>query len=610
MDSTTQCKTTLPVTLKVKQAPELKLQNQQICAGDNPFNLNNIISLPFRYSTANIDWEMLTMIGAYYHDGITPKIDIPSHGPGIYRIAAKNTLANGCVEADTANILVDLEIQLSYNGIFQGCQTNQTVLLQDLFEINVEGGNWSCDQPDMVYYDSLKTEKHCGNILLKYVYDQYGCYDEMTLPFNIVCRPSFDIVLADSICIDAEPISLPLLYQWQGDATFSDILYPSLLKEGLNIVNASTEIQLCKYDTTLSITALASLDFSLIDLEKKLCDGELLQLEIDAPNHAKLSLENCEQISLIIGDSYIYIPTACDLTNHEIALTLSSASHLNCPSHTKHITVPYFDNPKVSFTFIDEQCEPYDLDLSLEDNQLRKIDYTLSNDTEEWSGQGTQIQALELLAGNYKLDLTLEHTNGYSTTQKIRNFLSINPTPIASLALLGENRVTLSKRNLILSSYSTISSGQLTNNWYYTKQGVSTHFSTQDNPILELPLDTGVFTLSVVAESDNYCRDTANTTVSVVPDIIAFIPNAFTPDNKGPESNSVFRVTSEHASKFHIEIFNKWGQQVFMSDNIDQAWNGTYLGQHCQDGVYVYAIELVNHAGSLYKYQGTVNLLR
>ncbi|MFT6111857.1 MAG: gliding motility-associated-like protein [Bacteroidia bacterium] len=610
MDSTTQCKTRLPVTLKVKQAPELQLQNQQICAGDNPFNLNNIISLPFRYSTANIDWEMLTMIGAYYHDGITPKIDIPTHGTGVYRIAGKNTFANGCVAADTANILVDLEIQLSSNGIFQGCQTNQTVLLQDLFDINVEGGNWSCDQPDMVYYDSLKTENDCGDILLRYVYDQYGCYDEMTLPFNIVCRPSFNIVLEDSLCTDADPIRLPLVHQWQGNGISSDTLYPSLLKEGLNIVNASNEIEICTYDTSLAITALAPLDFKLNDIAKKLCEGELLTLDIDAPDYAQLFLKNCEQISLIIGESYIYTPTACDLATQEIALTLSSASHLNCPSHTKHITVPYFDKPKVSFTSIYEQCEPYDLYLSLEDNQLHKIDYTLSNDTEEWSGQGIQIHATKLLAGDYTLDLSLEHTNGCTAEQTAINFLSINPKPIASLSLLGEDRVPISKRQLILSSYSTIASGQLTNNWYYTKQGVSTHFSTQDNPILELPLDTGVFTLSVVAESDNYCRDTANTTVSVVPDIIAFIPNAFTPDNKGPESNSVFRVTSEHASKFHIEIFNKWGQKVFATDNIDEAWNGTYLGQHCQDGVYIYAIELVNHAGSLYKYQGTVNLLR
>lgn len=610
LDSTTLCKSILPVILKVKQAPELLLQNQQICAGDNPFNLNNIISLPYRYSTTNINWEMLTMIGAYYHDGITPKLDVPSHGPGVYRLAAKNTLANGCIAADTADILVDIEIRLASNGISQGCQTNQAVLLQDLFEINVEGGNWSCDQPDMIYYDSLKTEENCGDVLLKYVYDQYGCYDELTLPFNIVCRPSFNIVLADSICIDADPISLPLVYQWEGSGISSNTLYPSLLKEGVNIVNASNEIEICTYDTSLSITALAPLNFTLNDIEKKLCDGELLTLDIDPPDYAQLSLENCEQISLVIGDSYIYTPTACDLAAQEIALTLSSTSHLTCPGHVKYITVPYLDKPNVSFASLDGQCEPYNLDLRLEGNQLSSIEYRLSTIAEEWSGQGTRIYATKLLAGDYKLELSLEHTNGCTAEQTTINFLSINPKPIASLSLLGEDRVTLSKRQLILSSYSTITSGQLTNNWYYTKQEVSTHFSTQDNPILELPLDTGVFTLSVVAESDNYCRDTASTTVSVVPDIIAFIPNAFTPDNKGPESNSVFRVTSDHASKFHIEIFNKWGQKVFATDNIEEAWNGTYLGQHCQDGVYVYAIELVNHAGSLYKYQGTVNLLR
>jgi gliding motility-associated-like protein len=610
LDSTTLCKSILPVILKVKQAPELLLQNQQICAGENPFNLNNIVSRPFRYSTANIDWEMLTMIGSYYHDGITPKIDIPSYGNGIYRLAAKNTLANGCVALDTASILVDVEIQLAFNGISQGCQMIQAVLLQDLFEINVEGGNWSCDKPDMLYYDSLKTENNCGDILLEYVYDRYGCYDEIAIPFNIVCRPSFGIGLADSICRDASPISLPQVYQWQGSGISSNILYPSLLKEGLNIVNASNEIEICKFDTSIFIAALAPLNFRLNHPEKKLCDGELLTLEIDVPDYAQISLENCEQISLVIGESYIYTPSACDLAAHEIVLTLSSTSHLTCPSHIKYINIPYLDKPNVSFTPLDAQCEPYNLDFHMEANQLLSIDYRLSNAAEEWIGKGSRIQATNLHTGDYKLDLSLEHTNGCTTEQTRIDFLTINPKPIASLALLGEDRVTLSKRQLILSSYSTITSGQLTNNWYYTKQGVSTHFSTQDNPIFELPLDTGVFTLSVVAESDSYCRDTANITVSVVPDIIAFIPNAFTPNNKGPESNSVFRVTSDYASKFHIEIFNKWGQKVFSSDNIDEAWNGTYLGKYCQDGVYVYAIELVNHAGSLYKYQGTVNLLR
>ena len=609
-DSQTQCKTTIPVTLHVKQAPDLQLKNQQICASENPFNLNNIISRPFNYSTANIDWEMLTMIGAYYHDGITPKIDVPSYGSGMYELAAKNSLPNGCIARDTVHILVDEEIQLASNGQTKGCQTNDAVLLQELFNMNIEGGNWSSDIPDVLYYDSLRTQNYCGDIMLKYVYDMYGCYDELDIPFTIVCRPTFNIALPDSICTDANSINLPSLYQWQGTGVTDNLLDPSLLNEGITNLSAGTTVQQCQYDTSVSITALAPLNFTLNTNATTLCEGEVLRLELDAPTYAKLQLENCGNLSTFITDSYTYTPTSCDLANQKINLNVSSFSHLLCPSHTKSLSVPYLEKPQVSLSSLGLKCEPYNLDVTAIGDNLKHVDYKISTTDNEWLGTGLRLLANKLPAGNYQLDINLEHTNGCTATQTVVDYLSIHPTPIASIALLGQDRVTLSKRQLMLSSYSTISSGQLTNKWYYTKQGVSTLFSQQDNPILELPLDTGVFTLTLVAESNKFCTDTARTTVTVVPDIIAFIPNAFTPDNKGPESNSVFRVTSDHASKFHIEIFNKWGQKVFSSDNIEEGWNGTYLGQYCQDGVYVYAIELVNHAGSLYKYQGTVNLLR
>ncbi|MEN8697438.1 MAG: gliding motility-associated C-terminal domain-containing protein, partial [Bacteroidia bacterium] len=111
-------------------------------------------------------------------------------------------------------------------------------------------------------------------------------------------------------------------------------------------------------------------------------------------------------------------------------------------------------------------------------------------------------------------------------------------------------------------------------------------------------------------QSDANCRDTVSHNVLVVPDIIAFIPSAFTPDNKGPKENSVFRVTSDHAQEYAIDIFNRWGQKVYSSENIAEVWDGTFNGQFCQNGVYVYAIKLINKAGKEYTYQGTVHLIR
>lgn len=125
-----------------------------------------------------------------------------------------------------------------------------------------------------------------------------------------------------------------------------------------------------------------------------------------------------------------------------------------------------------------------------------------------------------------------------------------------------------------------------------------------------MPADTGLFKIQLIATSNNQCKDTASKHVRVVPDIIIFIPNAFTPNDRGPESNNEFTVSSAHAQEYFIEIFNKWGQKVYSSTNIDESWDGNYLGKLCQDGVYAYSIELINKAGIKYTYHGTVNLIR
>ena len=289
--------------------------------------------------------------------GITPKIDVPSYGSGMYELAAKNSLPNGCIARDTVHILVDEEIQLASNGQTQGCQTNDAVLLQELFNMNIEGGNWSSDIPDVLYYDSLRTQNYCGDIMLKYVYDMYGCYDELDIPFTIVCRPTFNIALPDSICTDANSINLPSLYQWQGTGVTDNLLDPSLLNEGITNLSAGTTVQQCQYDTSVSITALAPLNFTLNTNATTLCEGEVLRLELDAPTYAKLQLENCGNLSTFITDSYTYTPTSCDLANQKINLNVSSFSHLLCPSHTKSLSVPYLEKPQVSLSSLGLKCE-------------------------------------------------------------------------------------------------------------------------------------------------------------------------------------------------------------------------------------------------------------
>lgn len=67
-----------------------------------------------------------------------------------------------------------------------------------------------------------------------------------------------------------------------------------------------------------------------------------------------------------------------------------------------------------------------------------------------------------------------------------------------------------------------------------------------------------------------------------------FIPNAFTPDDDG--LNDVFRVVGPDTDSFLLQIFNRWGQLVFESDDISKPWIGEHAkGSHyVPDGIYIY----------------------
>ena len=68
-----------------------------------------------------------------------------------------------------------------------------------------------------------------------------------------------------------------------------------------------------------------------------------------------------------------------------------------------------------------------------------------------------------------------------------------------------------------------------------------------------------------------------------------WIPNSFIPD--GNNQNDVFQVKSSTELKhYQIYIYNRWGEVIFESDDINESWDGTYDGKDCPQGVYVYVV--------------------
>jgi gliding motility-associated-like protein len=98
--------------------------------------------------------------------------------------------------------------------------------------------------------------------------------------------------------------------------------------------------------------------------------------------------------------------------------------------------------------------------------------------------------------------------------------------------------------------------------------------------------DYGKYSVTVT-DAYNCSNEAAVEVISNCPGRL-FIPNAFTPNNDG--NNEIFYPVVKEVIAYHLEIYNRWGQMVFVSDDTGNGWNGKYQDAYAQPDVYTYVI--------------------
>jgi gliding motility-associated-like protein len=145
-------------------------------------------------------------------------------------------------------------------------------------------------------------------------------------------------------------------------------------------------------------------------------------------------------------------------------------------------------------------------------------------------------------------------------------------------------------------------------NWYFMSN--ATYQSTKQNPVF-LYTEAGNYAITLVAKSDKGCIDTVTKTILVSEDFGVFVPNAFTPNDDG--LNDVFFAKGFGITAFQMQIFDRWGEKIFQSHDINDAWDGTYQlrgSKMIQEGVYTWRITLTNVFGKSKEITGHVTLIK
>jgi gliding motility-associated-like protein len=111
----------------------------------------------------------------------------------------------------------------------------------------------------------------------------------------------------------------------------------------------------------------------------------------------------------------------------------------------------------------------------------------------------------------------------------------------------------------------------------------------------------------VLTDTITHCTDTVFFTIDVqgIPDI----NNVFTPNSDG--INDEFSFGEYAMEEVVVNIYNRWGQLVYIWEGMNKAWRGVSTnGENVPEGVYFYVLKSDGEDGHYYEKKGSVTLLR
>ena len=118
--------------------------------------------------------------------------------------------------------------------------------------------------------------------------------------------------------------------------------------------------------------------------------------------------------------------------------------------------------------------------------------------------------------------------------------------------------------------------------------------------------DYGVYSVSV---SDSFCSSTVSLEVQNTCPPIIYVPNAFTPESS-EGLNDVFLPVIRNVKEIDLQIYNRWGELLFETTQLQQGWDGNYQNQTAAADVYVYTIRYTGVNNTKGTLSGNVTLLK
>lgn len=300
-----------------------------------------------------------------------------------------------------------------------------------------------------------------------------------------------------------------------------------------------------------------------------------------------------------------FSPAAAGAGNQIITYSTDPAPTGLCPdSKTLSILV----NPKPIANAVPNTtvgCTPVSIDYSTTTVNLGTAIWDFGDGTPNDSG--LLITHVYYIPGTYTATLYYTDPAGCKDTTVSSSGITVNGLPIASFDP-SVTETTVVDGQVEFTNHSTV----LANNTYAWDIGGLYGSNQVDESYLFL--NSGNFVVTLTATTVDGCTDDTSVVIKVNPDVVVYVPNAFTPGADG--LNDVFQVfippSGADYSTYSIVIYDRWGELIFQSIDITQPWTGAKnnSGPILKQDVYVWKIHFQDEKLKHYEKMGHVSLLR
>ena len=201
-------------------------------------------------------------------------------------------------------------------------------------------------------------------------------------------------------------------------------------------------------------------------------------------------------------------------------------------------------------------------------------------------------------SGVYTIKLVVENPNSCNLIDSFEKTISIFGSPVADFSYLPNPPTP----NTAL-QFTNLSSGANIFRWDFGDGTIKT-----DRDPTHIYQQEGYYTVCLRVTNEYGCPDTTCKTVhgNVIP--LVDVPSGFSPNGDG--ANDIVRVLGYGIETMTFQIYNRWGELVFKTNDLYQGWDGTYKGEPQEMDVYGYLLDVKFFDGSTKLKKGNITLLR